>query len=148
MDPVFYDDPPAPISSLTFNTKNEIDRCMMADVDQAYSFHGVQPWMFGPINRQVKFSDKGEVPGGHVRAYNSQAGVHHLVYETERITVDENTWLPCFRKDRWFDSNAVQPELGNRVWSVDVPEVWEALSLAIELANRIMLALFKDQHTL
>ncbi|KAI8944783.1 hypothetical protein F4801DRAFT_570554 [Xylaria longipes] len=73
------------------------------------------------------------------------------IYERERIKVDEKSWLPFLRKDRWFDwinfslSDNKQPR-PRRTWSVDDEEVWEALSVSLELANRILQALLNDRH--
>ncbi|KAJ8132591.1 hypothetical protein O1611_g1032 [Lasiodiplodia mahajangana] len=71
------------------------------------------------------------------------------VYHHERIQVDETNWLTFWRKRRWFDWIEVSPPYtapAGRTWSVDDPEIWGMLSVVIELANRIMLALIADRN--
>ncbi|RWA04838.1 hypothetical protein EKO27_g10262 [Xylaria grammica] len=76
------------------------------------------------------------------------------VYRNERIKVDETQWLDFLRKDRWFDWIEVIPDFTDgpypaedaRVWSIDDPEVWDVLSVSLELANRFLQALIEDEH--
>ncbi|KAI3326746.1 hypothetical protein HD806DRAFT_520484 [Xylariaceae sp. AK1471] len=146
LDPVFYGDELTIENSGIFKSGNDIDRLFISEEDQKFSLKGIKPWQLGPLNRAVFFSDRGIIPGGHIRALNGEVDYHKMIYETERIKVDESTWLPLFRKDRWFDFNSVEPLLGGRSWSVDIPEVWDTIRTSIELANRILLALINDQN--
>ncbi|KAI0097440.1 hypothetical protein GGR51DRAFT_566510 [Nemania sp. FL0031] len=71
------------------------------------------------------------------------------VYQRERIQVDETRWLPFWRKSSWFDwIDVSHPPIkpAGRTWSVDDPEVWSVLSVVLELADRIMLALIVDRN--
>ncbi|KAF2964710.1 hypothetical protein GQX73_g8863 [Xylaria multiplex] len=73
-------------------------------------------------------------------------------YKQERIKVDQNTWLPFLRKDRWFDWHSyslmepTQPTQPTVTWSVDDEELWSGLSVVLELVNRILLALLIEKH--
>jgi hypothetical protein len=131
-----------------FTRGNDVDKFFLCEEDQKISYKGIKPWQFGPVNREVFFSERGVLPGGHIRALNGAVDYHNMIFETERIKVDESTWLPLFRKNRWFDFNSVEPLLGGRSWSVDIPQVWDTIRTSIELANRMLLALINDQHIL
>ncbi|KAI0111068.1 hypothetical protein GGR51DRAFT_508769 [Nemania sp. FL0031] len=72
-------------------------------------------------------------------------------YEQQRIQVDDTKWYPFLRKERWFDWVQFSLETGesmpNRTWSVDDVQIWSALSVSLELTNRILRALVKDRHS-
>ncbi|KAI0206157.1 hypothetical protein F4808DRAFT_193647 [Astrocystis sublimbata] len=99
------------------------------------------------MSRVLQFSDRGFVPGGHVASLDGQSSIHNLIYETERIQVNEDSWFPFFKKSRWWAS--ARGTSMNDAWyfSVDNPRVWEELRIALELANRILNTLIKDRHT-
>ncbi|KAI0406946.1 hypothetical protein F4802DRAFT_60773 [Xylaria palmicola] len=72
-----------------------------------------------------------------------------VVYQREKIHVDETKWLSFFRKDRWFDWTRVTSpfkKVPGRVWSVDDPKIWDFTSTSIELANRMLMALIADRN--
>ncbi|KAJ2985820.1 hypothetical protein NUW58_g5331 [Xylaria curta] len=72
-----------------------------------------------------------------------------LVYQRERIKVDESRWLPFLRRQRWFDWIQAQMPYkvkSGRTWSVDDPDVWENMGVVLELTNRIFEALINDKH--
>ncbi|KAI0456891.1 hypothetical protein F5B21DRAFT_466028 [Xylaria acuta] len=99
------------------------------------------------MTRVLQFSPRGYVPGGHVYSMSGEAHIHRLVYDTERIQVDEDSWFPFFKKNRWYSTQANEPSiLSGNFWSVDDPKVWGELRIALELANRILNALIKDKH--
>ncbi|KAI0399786.1 hypothetical protein F4802DRAFT_602667 [Xylaria palmicola] len=71
------------------------------------------------------------------------------VYSRERIKVDETRWFPFLRRDRWFDWAEVTPppeSSPGRTWSADDPELWGILCITLELVDRILKALIRDQH--
>lgn len=101
------------------------------------------------MTRALQFSNRGFVPGGHVSSLSGEAHIHRLVYDTEGIEVDEDSWFPCFKKNRWYGAVAKEPEfLAGSFWSVDDPKVWGELRIILELANRILNALIDDKHIL
>ncbi|KAJ8124859.1 hypothetical protein O1611_g8781 [Lasiodiplodia mahajangana] len=81
----------------------------------------------------------------------SYEGPDFQVYEQERIRVNETEWYPFLKKERWFDWVQFSLETGesnpNKTWSVDDAQIWDALSVSLELANRMLKALVKDQHS-
>lgn len=102
----------------------------------------------GPLNRTLQFSSAGYIPGGHNKMTREQQDAHEPAARLEGFKVDEDSWLPLFKKDRWFSSMAKDPVLAKDSWSVDDPVVWKELRIAIELANRILTALIKEKHEL
>ncbi|KAI0489928.1 hypothetical protein F4859DRAFT_509507 [Xylaria cf. heliscus] len=109
----------------------------------------------GVVQKSLKFSNRGDIPGGHQEAspsaFNSDPETHpgwigRILYEGEMIKPNEESWLPFLRKDRWLDWNNNAPVLGGGPWSIDNPLVWEALSPSLECVNRILRALIRDEH--
>jgi hypothetical protein len=154
---VYYGDRPDPIGIGTFLRPTEIDRLFFSDTMYRLVLEGIRPWQLGPLNHALRFSDRGYVPGGHERATASAfptdppdhpGWVHHLIYSGELIKPDEATWFPFFRRDRWFDWSETDPILNGASWSIDHPAIWDALSVSLELANRMLLALVEDQNAL
>ncbi|KAI0543681.1 hypothetical protein F4679DRAFT_592465 [Xylaria curta] len=141
--PYFYGDEPNPKGHQTFSSGYEKDRLFVAEHYLKYFLLSIPPWQLGPMTRVLQFSERTFVPGGHVSSLYGEAHEHHLVYEKERIRVDEDSWFPFFKKERWFSSPGYEPY---DPWSVDDPEVWGELRIALELANRILNALIKDKH--
>ncbi|KAI0407731.1 hypothetical protein F4802DRAFT_620636 [Xylaria palmicola] len=106
----------------------------------------MEPWQFGPMVRSLQFSDRGYIPGGHVQSLAGEAGIHRLIFETEKITVNEASWFPFFKQDRWFGTRSANPVLSGDQWTVDDPKVWKELRVSLELANRVLRTLIKDKH--
>ncbi|KAF2963479.1 hypothetical protein GQX73_g10092 [Xylaria multiplex] len=107
--------------------------------------------MLGPIHRSLRFSKRGLVPGGHVRPKAAEGEptreFPRLIYETEALPVDEDSWFSFLKKSRWWDTVWVDPDpLINGIWSVDNETIWAHLRIALELANRIFKALIKERH--
>lgn len=99
------------------------------------------------MRRALQFPSR-VLPGGHLAALHGQRDEHRAFYDMETLNVDEDSWFPCFRKDRWFGSIATDMMLTGNLWSVDDPAVWKELRIILELANRILNALIKDRHEL
>lgn len=140
-----------------FPSQNDIDRLFFSDHLQKKKNGGMMLWHFGVPNLALRFSDRGFIPGGHEQALPSAFKGHpethpgwasRMLYEGELITPNEESWLPFFRRDRWYDWGDAEPLLGGKGWSVDNPLVWEPLSIALELANRVLIALMQDRHPL
>ncbi|KAI1331390.1 hypothetical protein F5Y16DRAFT_395273 [Xylariaceae sp. FL0255] len=72
------------------------------------------------------------------------------VYKLEGLQIDESKWLPFLRKDRWFDWYQKPPsnsdEVEGKTWSVDDPDIWNAIKTSIELLNRMLEALIEDKN--
>ncbi|KAI3396228.1 hypothetical protein diail_366, partial [Diaporthe ilicicola] len=72
------------------------------------------------------------------------------------MNVSEDNWLPIFAKKRWYNLNRSLFEgmwgtldyrfADDATYSVDIPELWDTIAPAIEVANRLMLATI--HHTL
>ncbi|KAI1737622.1 hypothetical protein F4680DRAFT_210003 [Xylaria scruposa] len=143
LDPYFYGDRPSPKGHHEFSSGYEKDRLFVAEYYLKYFLLSIQPWQLGPMTRWLQFSDRTFVPGGHISSLSGDAEEHREVYDEQRIQVDEDSWFPFFKKDNWFSSPGDEPY---DPWSVDDPEVWGELRIALELANRILNALIKDKH--
>ncbi|KAI0975283.1 hypothetical protein F4678DRAFT_484953 [Xylaria arbuscula] len=96
---------------------------------------------------------RSSLPGLPSRTWSINMGPNEerqlQVYTRERIKVDETKWFSFFRKERWFDWQEFRPDLTGlpeRTWSVDDPEIWEHLSISIEVADRMLKALVHDKH--
>ncbi|KAI0546728.1 hypothetical protein F4679DRAFT_587253 [Xylaria curta] len=80
----------------------------------------------------------------------NEEGTEFQIYESERIQVDETKWFPFMQKKRWFDWIHFSPDDAqskpDTTWSVDDPRIWSALSVSLELANRILRALIDDRQ--
>lgn len=84
----------------------------------------------------------------NVKAYQDGNELVTHGNETRRLVVNEAEWCSVFKKNRWIDycmklkdSAIDKPRTyggEDAIWSVDNPAVWEQLSPAIELANRIL----------
>ncbi|KAI0548382.1 hypothetical protein F4679DRAFT_596816 [Xylaria curta] len=68
------------------------------------------------------------------------------IFHSERIQVDESKWFDFLKKDRWLDWEEPQILFNGSNWSVDNPQVWEVLSISIELLDRVIKALVADKH--
>ncbi|KAI0912310.1 hypothetical protein F4823DRAFT_634297 [Ustulina deusta] len=146
--PKYYGDSFSPEGHGIFLNQDDIDRFFFTDSKYKQQLHNIPAWQLGPMHRALQFSRRGFVPGGHVRslAPADVAHIHYGIYITERIQVDEDSWFPFFKKDRWWDSMGTDILFDGFRWTVDEPKVWDQLRVAIELANRILKALIKDRH--
>ncbi|KAI8948342.1 hypothetical protein F4801DRAFT_557551 [Xylaria longipes] len=145
--PVFYGDEPSVEGHEVFSSGYEKDRLFVSEVAFKAIFHSIQPWQLGPMTRSLRLSQRGFIPGGHISSLSGEAHIHRLIYDTERIQVDEDSWFPFLKKNRWRSTAANEPSiLSGNLWSVDDPKVWEELRISLELANRILNALVKDKH--
>ncbi|KAI8623463.1 hypothetical protein F5Y19DRAFT_481665 [Xylariaceae sp. FL1651] len=154
--PVFYADRPSILGTGIFPRESEKDRLFFSDALHHAHFEGILPWQYGPLNLALRFSDKGYIPGGHQQVTASAFAadpktrpgwIPILLYHGELIKPNEESWLPFLRKDRWFNFGDGEPLLSGGAWSIDHPLVWEVMSISLELANRILIALIEDSHS-
>ncbi|KAI1738812.1 hypothetical protein F4680DRAFT_466906 [Xylaria scruposa] len=157
LDPIFYSDKPRTENAGTFENFNDIDRFYFSNMLQqtAGPYSGLRPWQIGVVHKTLKFSDSVVMPGGHQEAAPSAFKGDpetHPGWETKRMYDDglikpnEESWFSFLRKDRWLDWSKDAAVLNGEPWSVDNPQVWEVLSISLELANRVLRALAYDLH--
>lgn len=162
LHPKLYAD--LPINQGRPQSGEEIDLLFRTETFQRSIFRGLESWQAGSLMQQVRFSSQtGFVPGGHRAADYGEVenlpspgpgpremreDIAFRIYNAERIQVDESKWFSFLRRDRWLDLDQPEPLLGGNNWSVDNPQVWEFLSIQLELANRIINALIVDRHVL
>ncbi|KAJ8127697.1 hypothetical protein O1611_g5939 [Lasiodiplodia mahajangana] len=108
--------------------------------------NGAKHWQLGPLMHSLQFSRDVVVPGGHTRESLSERDAIKQVYDRELIRVDEDSWFPFLKKDRWFDTIAAEPTLHLNMWTVDDERVWGEIRVALEFLNRVLNALIKDKH--
>ncbi|KAI0142250.1 hypothetical protein GGR57DRAFT_508796 [Xylariaceae sp. FL1272] len=172
VDPKYYDQ-----DHLVFTnrdrprTAEELDRLLLHKAYQTWALNGLMTWQIAPLNRYLRFSTQtGYISGGHrpvdrsppllgfmswtfhglIPRFTTNEEKDYTIYLQERITVDENEWLPFLRRDRWYDwiqaTPFASPAHGAKRWSVDDPKAWEFTSVILELVNRILTSLIEDQH--
>ncbi|ROT41919.1 hypothetical protein SODALDRAFT_326102 [Sodiomyces alkalinus F11] len=61
-------------------------------------------------------------------------------FDLDSITVNENTWLTCLRRDRWTDFERPISGWPGKFWRASDDQVWALLRPVLELANRIIVA--------
>ncbi|KAK5624956.1 hypothetical protein RRF57_000672 [Xylaria bambusicola] len=173
-DPKYYDlDGPPADQQIPKNYK-EVDNFLSCEAVQEVQLYNLRTWQAAVLRRHVRFSpDVGFMSGGHRPGDASTKGQlfsalpppglgssfphyltsnekkHFQIYERDRIKVDETKWFSFFRKERWFDWLHISPEfedMPGRNWTVDDPDIWNHLSLSIELADRMLKALVQDRH--
>ncbi|KAI0107132.1 hypothetical protein GGR51DRAFT_559466 [Nemania sp. FL0031] len=146
MDPMFYGDEFYTFRFENFASKDEKDKFFYEDGHFSGLVAGIKPWQLGPMMHCLEFSRDVIVPGGHTFDAYLERATHREVYERELITVNEDSWLPFFKKDRWYGTVASDQELGINMWSVDDERIWKELRITIELANRMLNALIDERH--
>ncbi|KAI0447128.1 hypothetical protein F4803DRAFT_576059 [Xylaria telfairii] len=139
----------------TFMHFNDIDRLFLSDDLQKLVNNGVEPWQLGVINKTLRVSAKETIPGGHQKAsaspFKGDPETHdgwksQRLYEDGLIKVQEGSWANFFHKDRWLDWDEKSAVLDGKPWSVDNPLVWDVLKISLELANRVLRAILKEDN--
>ncbi|KAI0866298.1 hypothetical protein F4860DRAFT_508692 [Xylaria cubensis] len=157
LDPIFYSDKPRTSDAETFLNFNEIDRLFFSEILQTVPdlYMGIKSWQIGVTHKTLKFSDRVAIPGGHQEAspsaFKGDPETHpgwesKRLYDDGLIKPNEESWFPFLRKDRWLNWSNNAAVLNGEPWSVDNPQVWEVLSISLELANRVLRALAYDMH--
>ncbi|KAJ2977123.1 hypothetical protein NUW58_g7906 [Xylaria curta] len=121
LHPKYYGDIPEAEDYGVFSSGYEKDKFLCSEFWFLEHMKGQPSWQLGPINRSLQFSTRGFVPGGHIYSLDGEAHIHNLIYETERIQVDESTWFPFFKKSRWYGSAEADWAFGGGPWTVDNP---------------------------
>jgi hypothetical protein len=156
LDPRYYDADPQADKFVTPTTYEDVDELFVTEEFQRYYFLGLTSWSVPPLNSVLSFWDENAaIMGGHRRG-NDECPELWLDYMAERIEVDESTWLPFFRKDRWYDLDvqnrkdiikaADETTWQVTKWSVDDDRIWVHLRVTLEIANRILKALIQDNN--
>ncbi|KAJ3569213.1 hypothetical protein NPX13_g6161 [Xylaria arbuscula] len=150
---LYYADGPNLSNVGVFQDGNEIDRVFFSEINREELFAGMEIWQLGPLNQRLKFSNRLSLPGGHQRGglqllaqVQGTAQIQQLIDKQEMIMPDEHSWFTFFQRDRWFDGDYKDPILNFQPWSVDHPDIGLYMSIAMELANRMLLALIDEQH--
>ncbi|KAI1320571.1 hypothetical protein F5Y16DRAFT_417400 [Xylariaceae sp. FL0255] len=162
LHPKYYADPPgnSPVPRPPFP---ELDRLFHYERFQKSLLGGITSWQTPTFHKYVYFSDRLDViDAGHrrgqLRLQQGQINAipsdlsdpaivaadeekdNHLIrtiFDSESIKVDEDQWLPFFKRDRWWNT----PD-----YSMDDDRIWDALKPGLELASRIIKAAIEDQH--
>ncbi|KAI8954627.1 hypothetical protein F4801DRAFT_604801 [Xylaria longipes] len=155
LHPQYYDSVP-PADEFTIPTSDEeIDKILIAEEYQRSSFFGNPSWCIPPLHSVLSWDGNLGILGGHRPGDDQRYDELLQDYMKYRIEVDESTWLPFFRKDRWYNSvqefedtivDADGTTWQTRTWSVDDDRVWNVVRFSIEIANRILKTLIRDNN--
>ncbi|KAI1734849.1 hypothetical protein F4680DRAFT_470620 [Xylaria scruposa] len=157
LDPKFFAEPisKSEIDNCgKFRHPNDIHRFFHIEEKQYETFRGFRPWQGSALMQYVRFSDRGLLPGGHwrpeVKPYKQAkredlADISRLL-DDDMIPVDEKSWFPFLRRDRWYDLYGTQRVTSGEKWSIDQPKLWKKLRVSLELVNRMLKALINDKH--
>ncbi|KAI1292733.1 hypothetical protein F5Y03DRAFT_400285 [Xylaria venustula] len=159
LHPKYYADDPDSQEKIVEPTTLQQDTLFLSETFQRTYLKGLETWQVGPLMRYVWFSDDtGLLSGGHLAAdyesvqggaaVGSEVDAALIIFNRERIQVDESKWFTFLRKDRWFDLVKPEPILGGSNWSVDNPKVWDVLSISLELLDRMLKAMIADKHVM
>ncbi|KAI0508904.1 hypothetical protein F5B22DRAFT_658828 [Xylaria bambusicola] len=158
LDPRYYDSKPKKDEFTTPVTGKEIDEALATEKLSRNLLMGVPAWKAVTLNSVL--SCWGEDPvilSGH-RPEDAKNYAEMLeAYKSQRIEVRPETWLPFFKKDRWYDlflvdvADTIERADGSkraiRTWTMDDERIWHEVSFILELANRILMTLIKDNNT-
>lgn len=134
----------------------ELDETLITEESQRIRHLGLPTWNAIALGSAVTWD------GGPALLSGNRPGDDKLYdecikkYLSERIEVDESTWFPFFRKDRWVNTNLINDRDfiverdGTRkevkTWSVDDERVWSIVRFSLEIANRILKAMIRDSN--
>lgn len=172
LHPLFYcNNPDGEQFSQQVGSGYDEDRLFITEARQQNNM-GILSWEAGIMNSVVSYSEEFDrVPGGHhasaagpideneradplslasaaqrlnSRQYGDRKQVLDALYESNRIQVDETKWFSFLKKDRWMNPHQLDGTL--LPWNVDNPLIWAELRVVLELVNRILRALIRDEH--
>ncbi|KAI0551223.1 hypothetical protein F4679DRAFT_582698 [Xylaria curta] len=157
LPPRYYDKVPRKREFAIANTFREIDNILVTEESQRFYNAGLATWNLPPFNTNLSWDGSPPFPGGHRPNDFWQHPDLLKKYYQERVEVDEDSWLPFFKKDRWYDleypegeSDLIENGDGSKwfvhKWSVDDERIWKHLRFVLDLANRILTALIRDEH--
>ncbi|KAI1125517.1 hypothetical protein F5Y10DRAFT_284194 [Nemania abortiva] len=156
LDPRYYDIVPRVDEFAPPRDSAEVDEILVTEEFQRSRYMGVTTWNIPPLNSVLSWDGAPTLLGGNRpgddKIYDQLLGD----YMSQRIEVDERTWLPFFRRNRFYnldlggeedtivESDGTKWKVG--VWSVDDNRVWDVLRFSIEIANRIFIAMIRDNN--
>ncbi|KAI0467664.1 hypothetical protein F4859DRAFT_517829 [Xylaria cf. heliscus] len=156
LHPRYYDKLPPEEEFEIANTFHELDSIFVTEDCQRVYLHGLVSWHLPALNSTLSWDGCPPLPGGHRMDDNHRYYDLLKQYHAERIEVDENSWLPFFRKDRWYNlhnmgkEDRIEEADGSTwnvtMWSVDDERIWSHVRFVIEIANRILLAMIRDNN--
>lgn len=122
----------------------DLDRLFYGERQQKEALGGLMTWQIGALRQEF---------------YTSEKATQRDRRCLDSLTVDEATWFPCFRKDRWLDHpSGISQHLRNPIagladhptdrMTVDNPLVWSEIRVCIEIANRILSQLIQSRNSL
>ncbi|KAI0152733.1 hypothetical protein GGR57DRAFT_513620 [Xylariaceae sp. FL1272] len=147
-DFLFHDpvaDPEIPLNG------SDLHRLFVSEAIQRHLLKGLATWQAAPLNSWVHFGNPtGTVSGGH-RTVDSLNDDLKTLWDRNVIDIDESKWFSVFTRRHWYDlrgdaTTKLVPEPPDGSFSVDDPGIWDALSISLELADRIYKALIQDCH--
>ncbi|KAI8953127.1 hypothetical protein F4801DRAFT_576849 [Xylaria longipes] len=151
----YYDKVPREDEFEIANTFGEIDSILVTEECQRSFMQGLTSWNLPPLNTTLSWDGCPPLLGGH-RPGDEQRYYDLLKeYYQQRIEVYEDSWLPFFCKNRWYDllldkADKIENEDGTkwyiRKWSVDDERIWSHMRFVLEIANRILLAMIRDNN--
>ncbi|TGJ82495.1 hypothetical protein E0Z10_g6259 [Xylaria hypoxylon] len=157
LDPAYYDAEPSEDEFEPPATYQELDELLATEEFQRMLLRGQESWTLGPFNGVLSLWGENQIVlGGHQPDSAKMYPKLFKSYMEERIEVNPAYWMPCFQKDHWYDLVLAEPDYIEEAdgtkspiyeWSVDNDRVWNELSFIIEIANRIFLALIRDNNT-
>ncbi|TGJ87549.1 hypothetical protein E0Z10_g1206 [Xylaria hypoxylon] len=156
LHPQYFDSIP-PEDEFAAPVRNEeIDGILAAEEYQRILFFGNPTWRIPPLNSVLSWDGSPSTLGsGHLPGDDERYPQLLQEYMEQRIEVDESTWFPFFRKNRWYDfdqsySDTILEADGStwqtRTWTVDDERVWNVLRFSTEIANRILMTLIRDNN--
>ncbi|KAI1420204.1 hypothetical protein F5Y12DRAFT_788450 [Xylaria sp. FL1777] len=158
LDPRFYDTEPGEDEFAPPATYQDLDETLITEESQRDLLKGIPSWKAAPLNSVLSFWDESPtVLGGH-RPNDANIYPELLeAYMSQRIEVEPKSWLPFFKKNHWYDFSledgldTIEEADGTKwtisKWSVDNDRVWHHVRFSIEIANRIVMALIRDNNT-
>lgn len=123
----------------------DLDRLFYGERQQRDALGGLMTWQMGALREKF---------------YTFEQATQHDTRCLDSLTIDEATWFPCFRKDRWLDHpSSISQHLRNPIagilaghptdrMTVDNPLVWSEMRVCIEIANRILSQLIHSRNCL
>ncbi|KAI0127640.1 hypothetical protein BJ170DRAFT_381277 [Xylariales sp. AK1849] len=143
LDAVFYH---APLPGVIYNEtpkNDELDALFHSERTQQLRLNGLKTRQIGALSEPL---------------YPGMRGGHSLLMYTgtrryeQVFSPDESRWFDCFKRKRWWDpaipnswkQHGPSPNIIR--WTVDNDAIWKELSVALELANRILNLLLVERH--
>ncbi|KAI1861767.1 uncharacterized protein JN550_010707 [Neoarthrinium moseri] len=125
-----------------FPTYEQMDNLFRSERMQQDNLSGLKIRQAGALNQ---FVYPLEAMGGHSTRWDITRG--HTMLLSHLIRRDPSNWLPCFDRSRWWTPAEVQTAYRRTTnWTVDNNKIWENLAVSLELVNRILKLLFKEQN--